>query len=504
MAQYKQTEITNVYWASNEGFKGGRDPLGIQNSSIATYSKLLPGLTNLTSHIRYYSLYCWLLSEYDELEKAKKTTLHQYNFIRRAELAMALIMKDQGVGAVVGALFVSQGRYQFKEDGVYDIANGADYESNDKYWTFRSGALGQYYLGSLVYYELIKVEEERFYLRNKGKDLADAVRHTVDERICRIYIECILNGSLAEKSIEYLQPLALHRIVVDSEEWYRLNELLTKSDKDSSLRRETIWLLLNDMSKGVDVNSFVKSSFMHMDKDCCIQASFGWYFYYLCEGLHYSIDSFFSLILHKIYELHNPTMELLIQNIIESLLPAIEIENNYASLDDLRKDVDKGIDIIYDDLRNAVGLKDYNLAATYAIKLLLRIYTEFERNVNRIEEFENQHDLKRQRGILSEGVLFYVKRYLSCSIPEFIKTLIVQIMQEHTVIAIAKMGKSNSDLRKFILEDGRVVLIEQRYPIETSPRVKSLFNFLQDMGYFDNENRLTEVAKKFIENYGKE
>lgn len=283
-----------------------------------------------------------------------------------------------------------------------------------------------------------------------------------------------------------MQPLALHRIVVYSEEWYRLNELLTKSDKDSSLRRETIWLLLNDMSKGVDVNSFVKSRFMHMDKDCCIQASFGWYFYYLCEGLHYSIDSFFSLILHKIYELHNPTMELLIQNIIESLLPAIEIENNYASLDDLRKDVDKGIDIIYDDLRNAVGLKDYNLAATYAIKLLLRIYTEFERNVNRIEEFENQHDLKRQRGILSEGVLFYVKRYLSCSIPEFIKTLIVQIMQEHTVIAIAKMGKSNSDLRKFILEDGRVVLIEQRYPIETSPRVKSLFNFLQDMGYFDN------------------
>ena len=102
MAQYKQTEITNVYWASNEGFKGGRDPLGIQNSSIATYSKLLPGLTNLTSHIRYYSLYCWLLSEYDELEKAKKTTLHQYNFIRRAELAMALIMKDQGVGRLLG------------------------------------------------------------------------------------------------------------------------------------------------------------------------------------------------------------------------------------------------------------------------------------------------------------------------------------------------------------------------------------------------------------------
>ena len=67
MPQYKVTDITNVYWASNDGFKVGRDPMGIQNSSIATYGCLLPGLTNLTGHIRYYSLYCWLLNEYKEI-----------------------------------------------------------------------------------------------------------------------------------------------------------------------------------------------------------------------------------------------------------------------------------------------------------------------------------------------------------------------------------------------------------------------------------------------------
>lgn len=169
MAQYKQSEITNVFWASNDGFKGGRDPLGIQNSSIATYSKLLPGLTNLTRHIRYYSLYCWLLSEYDKLEVAGQISLHQYNFIRRAELAMALIMKEQNVGSVVGALFVSQGRYKQIEDGIYDIADGADYESKDKYWTFKSGAFGQYYLGSLIYYELVKLKKADFIFVTKEK-----------------------------------------------------------------------------------------------------------------------------------------------------------------------------------------------------------------------------------------------------------------------------------------------------------------------------------------------
>ena len=77
MSQYKLSDITNPFWTTNDGFKGGRDPMGIQNSSIATYSRLLPGLTNLTGHIRYYSLYCWLLSEYDRLENGGFKDLHQ-------------------------------------------------------------------------------------------------------------------------------------------------------------------------------------------------------------------------------------------------------------------------------------------------------------------------------------------------------------------------------------------------------------------------------------------
>jgi hypothetical protein len=135
---------------------------------------------------------------------------------------------------------------------------------------------------------------------------------------------------------------------------------------------------------------------------------------------------------------------------------------------------------------------------------MLRLYTEFEENKIAIEDFEVKNDLKRQRGILSEGLKSYVEPYLSFSISGFIESLIVQIMQEHTVVAIAKMGKNNSDLRKFILEDGRIILVEQRYPVETSPRINSLFNFLQDMGYLDKDNALTEIAEQFIENYGKE
>lgn len=509
MAQYNSSEITNIFWASNEGFKGGRDPLGIQNSSIATYSKLIPGLTNLTSHIRYYSLYCWLLSEYDKFKEEKSTTLHQYNFIRRAELAMALIMKDMGVGAVVGAMFVFQGRYKLKEEGVYDIADGADYESKEKYWTFKSGALGQYYLGSLIYYGLVKIEENRFYLRDRGKELADAVRDSIGDNIRQLFLECILSGTLKEEDREKLKDLAICSIKVGSSEWNYLNNLLIKKDGNSSFRRETIFLLLSDIKKGVKIQDFIKNRFLNVAEYSDMNATFGWYFYYLCECLHYSIDLFFCLILDKIYELHNPPMEILSQEIRKSIMNVIMKDENCTSqisLSEWKNGIIEGIDIVYDRLRENVKKQDYVLAGVCAMKLMLRLCTEYEDEEIRksIEEFEKENDLKRQRGIFIQGITSYVQKYLSYSISDFIEMLIEQIMQEHIVVAIAKMGKNNSDLRKFIFEDGRVVLVEQRYPVETSPRINSLFNFLKDMGYIDFQNELTEIAENFINNYGKE
>ena len=75
-------------------------------------------------------------------------------------------------------------------------------------------------------------------------------------------------------------------------------------------------------------------------------------------------------------------------------------------------------------------------------------------------------------------------------------------MQEHTIIAIGKMGNNDNDLRKFVHEDGRIVLVEIRYPTETSPRVNSLYNFLVDLNYIDSEGKLTDIAYNYIRSYG--
>lgn len=503
MPQFNLTDITDIYWASNEGFKGGRDPLGIQNSSVATYSKLLPGLTNLTGHIRYYSLYCWLLDEYDKLENKGACSVHQYNFIRRAELAMALLMKDEGVRSVVGALFVSQGDYNYVDEGVYNLADGADFDSKKKYWSFMSGAFGQYYLGSLVYYELVKIEERRFYLCLDGKNLAVAFRKSIDDKVRDLFIECLCNGRMAEADFEVLSPLALNNIVVGSEEWNALNDLLIREDKNgSNLRQQSIFLFLRDIDRGVSVDEFSHNRFLCLKEDLKWEAARGWYFYYLCEALHFCIETIFCLILNRIDNLNSPSIDELLEDIQKEILPIIKKPSR--KVEELRFSIGEKIDIILEGLKDSVNEKEYALASTKAIILMLSIYTEFEKNRDSIMNFESSNGLTRQRGILSEGLNSYVVRYLELSIQEYIKTVVLQIMQEHVIVAVGKMGNSNSDLRKFIIEDGRLFLVEIRYPTNTRPRIDSLFNFLQDLGYLNQEGQLTQLAYDFIDTYGKE
>mgnify|MGYP000234877189 CR=1 FL=1 len=503
MAQYKYSNITELFWAGNDGFKSGRDPMGIQNSSIATYGCLLPGMTNLTGHIRYYSLYCWLLSEYDYLEQQGFTTVHQYNFIRRAELILAFIMKGQDVRSVVGADFARNKCNTILDEEIYDIAKGADYGEKEKYWSFKSGAFGQYYLGSLIYYNLVKIESGRFYLRNKGKELAKTVVDSVDEDVCKLMLECIIEGELSESEILELKPLGINSIIPDSSEWAYLNNLLTKQYAvGSNLRRETIYLILKDYEKGKTTTTFVSHRYLEYKRgESEMEAAFGWYFYYLCEALHYGIESIFCYVLDLIDKLQNPPVSVLLETGVETLFQQLEDEQVNISIADLILDYNGEIDVQLSKLKTCIKHQDYAEAVAEALRLFVCLYQEYQDNKEAILKFEQKYDLIRQRGILSEGLKEYLERYIHLSVKEYLEKVIRQVMNEHTCVAIAKMGNSDLDLRKFILENGCAFLVEMRYPNETNPRIETLHNFLVDLGYLTIDNKLTSIANHFLSEY---
>lgn len=507
MAQYKIEDITNVFWASNDGFKVGRDPMGIQNSSIATYGCLLPGLTNLTGHIRYYSLYCWLLAEYMDMYKSSETELHQYNFIRRAELIMAFIMKDQGVNAVVGANFVSYNKYEYDEEKeMYIIDSGADYVkgSDTMYWSYTSGAFGQYYLGSLLHFKLVKTIGKGFVLDNEGEKLAKAFRNSVDENIRELFLDCVIDGGITDEKIEELRPIGLNAIALHSEEWHALNNLLVSEDNTafgtSSLRRDTIYLMLNDLKSGETVDTFVEHRYKSYEQDKHIDASFGWYFYYMCETLHYCIESILCLLLNKMDEMHNPPVRSLLEESCEGILSELgDIQQLHKTIKNWQVKCSGDICLMRSDLKKAIKSGEYTEGVALAIPLLFCLYNEYEAHKDEVALFEGRNDLVRQRGILSQCLKAYVTSHLQLSPKAYIDTVLRQVMNEHTYVAIGKMGTSNVDLRKFILEEGCAVLVEIRYPNETNPRTSSLYNFLEDLKYLDESNG---VADNFIKNYG--
>ena len=161
------------FWAENSGFLTGRDPLGVQNSSITTYSRLLPGMTNLTLRLRYYGLYMWLLNEYNEIASKDSRQTDQFTFVRRAELIVAFLMmkKFPGEQSIIGSDYTSRKVDEINQLGFYNIELGADKTKETKkgsvYWDFESGALGQYYAGSLIALELVDITGKFFRLLEK-------------------------------------------------------------------------------------------------------------------------------------------------------------------------------------------------------------------------------------------------------------------------------------------------------------------------------------------------
>jgi hypothetical protein len=242
---------------------------------------------------------------------------------------------------------------------------------------------------------------------------------------------------------------------------------------------------------------------LNVDNDEKYEAAFGWYFYYLCEAFHYCIESVFCFILNEIDDLKNPPMSFLIEDIKNKVLSKMDKERLYQTINDWKNNIGDGIEEMFNELKRLIEEeKDYPQAVVQSIALLLRLQLEYELNKDRIERFENRYDLTDQRGIISTGLDSYVARHSNLSIPNYIEVVVKQIMQEHTIVAIGKMGNNDTDLRKFIFEDGKVVLVERRYPTETSPRIDSLYSFLQDLNYIDSEGNLSKIAKDYIKNYG--
>lgn len=528
MAVLQKNDAKLPFWGKRQSLVRGLDPLGLQNASVATYTLLLPGLNNVTGRIRYYGFYCWLLDEYaQKVGVANKD--EQYRFIRRAELAVAILAQYQNPvpGAIPGNLYVANLLRQHKGDS-YDLKTGADKQNGSTdgtYWKYGAGAFGQYYVGALRDIGLIMERElsSGVYVRTSvsetgrvtGLLLAKAFADNIPEEVKSIFLNSVLSGSMQVEG-QKLQVVSnyfnLGYIPEGSEEEQLYWQLLIDSDRPkhgegtpSFYRRETISHLLDfhvESAASASVHRFTHHAYavqgiVGNKSDDCLT---GWYYYQLNEYWQYSCLAILNSTLAYLEQKHGVHWAHLsnfltdisrgivaeLKSLGYALGSEVSLEEVLAMLDDAKTEEN-----LIEDINNNKQEK----RAAYSFILIWKLLLNNHNNLTRLEGYARERGIERD----GDGVhyLLQLEHQLHVPLEKFVtRFLYVNIIQRHQLVAFRKMGSGYQSTQKFILEDGYIRLIGHYDPGFTGPRVGTLIGFMRDLHILDEEGNITETGQE--------
>jgi hypothetical protein len=490
-------------------FVRGLDPLGLSNTSDATFSMLLPGLNNVTGRIRYYSFYCWLLSQYEALEMKKE----QRFFIRKAEYLVALIAQtfEKDIPGIPGSNYAFK-RYEEEETTTFNLDEGVGSNSDKTdgtYWKYSWGAFGQYYLGSLRDIGLISEKSESIAihsdLRVSPQDLSTAFHQNLSEEDVQSFIECILKGSVSRKELDALKnSFNLSKVPVGTEEEKLLLNLLlqldhpTDKEKKTIHRNTTIRQLLSSIElKGkIKDRQFVVEAFnkrgVFETGEAPNPTYFGWYYYQVNEYWTYANTAILNGLLHELATEYQKSW-VPIQRLTHALSTALFVDgqrtfSEYLSeqefnLESLKSDIDK----------SSGGER-----ALHGFRMIFGLYRFILSDLDKLYTYGLENNLLRSGnapGFFS--TLF--KQESKGNLDEFIQGYLQQhIIQRHQMVAFRKMGSGTLSTEKFVVEEGLIRYIDNFEPAYTGPRIGNLLSFLKDLNVFSEEFELNSSGKELL------
>jgi hypothetical protein len=533
MAVLQKGKSIYPFWGASINLIMGLDPLGLQTTSEATYSAMLPGISNLTNRLRYYGFYCWLLDFYFKKEKKGNST-EQYRFIRRAELMIAIIMQSQrkNVMQITGSNFATN-LISLVKDDYFDLAEGADKDDPTKavYWKYPSGAFGQYYSGAMQTLALIitAVNEDGDIIYNisqpharqkvSGKQLADTFDSTLTTEIKELFYKNIKSGILNQSDIPNLvEYFAIDVIDKGSNEWQLYTEMLLDKDEPSQEieelftynRRNTIKSLLNlsvSNANNYDWYKFLLECYHYKlgtSSQPVGETNIGWYCYQLNEYWQYACGAIFWAVLQNLYKFQQDqylpdfirTLSSNITNEIYKELGNSAQDSNIVS-DILLQISEKDIE---EEIKNKIETRASDnpiIAAKNGFMLLLQLYMNNKEELHPLKEFMSRKQIIRD-GNMVDGILnIHIAK--NEKLQEFIEQFILrQTIYRHQMVAIRKMGNGSQATHKFIIEDQYMRFIDIFPPRNTSPRMNALQNIMYDLQVIDNKKVLSPLHAKLL------
>jgi len=514
------------FFGERLSFVGGLDPLGMQNPSTQMYTHLMPGLNNVTSRIRNYSFYCWLLDEYAK-RLGSLNYEEQWEFIRKSEYIIALASTLTGIEGISGSNYASkQIDLQVHElrKGIYN----AQGETVGSYWQFGSGIFGQYYVGSLRQIGLINEvldEDDQptgVFRRTKkakslitGELLANAFRNNIAVGNQELFFKSIDSETINNQQLTTLIPdFNMKQIPENSEEAQLLLKLLSDKDEPSRIeedskihRKETIYHLLRlGAEEGFDLSD--RSFTMQAYNDKGIYQNqlndtlTGWYYYQLNDYWQMACTAIFNgtlFILDQNAGKHWMNLQDLINIASDQTL---KIFQNSSLIKDPTKTATSNVDMTQipseRELVKLIGSSEGAERIGHGFGLIFKLYTN---NISHFEVLTN-YVRKLEIGIGGDVIsqLQEIDQKSNQPIRAFISSFInINIIQRHQYVAIRKMGNGIQSTLKFIIDDLNIRFIDTFEPGFTGPRVGNLIEFLKDLKILDESYKTSNSGLQLKE-----
>jgi len=489
-------------------FVRGLDPLGLSNTSDATFSMLLPGLNNVTGRIRYYSFYCWLLSQYEALEIKKE----QRFFIRKAEYLVALIAQtfEKDITGIPGSNYAFK-RYD-EGTATFNLEKGVGSNSDTTegtYWKYSWGAFGQYYLGSLRDIGLISEKSESIAvhsdLRVSPQDLGSAFHQNLRKEDVQSFLKCISKGSVSRTELGELNTsFNLSKVPEGTEEEKLLLNLLLQLDHPTDREKKTIHrnTTIRQLLASIELNGKIK------DREFVVEAFnkrgvfetgkernttyFGWYYYQVNEFWTYANTAILNGLLHELATEYQKSW-VPIQRLTHDLSADL-FDDGQRTFSEYLSEQEFDLESLKSDLDKSSGGE----RVLHGFKMIFGLYQFIQSDLESLYTYGLENNLLRS-GNAPGYFSSLFKQESKGNIDEFIQGYLQQhIIQRHQMVAFRKMGSGTLSTEKFVVEEGLIRYIDNFEPAYTGPRIGNLLSFLKDLNIFSEEFELNSSGQELL------
>jgi hypothetical protein len=487
--------------------KRGLDPLGMQNSGIGLYQRLLPGISNVTLRMRYYGFYCWLSDTYARHEGSTDPKDWQ-RWVRRSEALLALVSSAAGGETGVGGIEWADDRLLLNET-VIDFAEAANTGDGAKRYLRQSlGVFGGAYYSQMVDMGLFVIGGHGLPKASAqfGVPLAQHFRETIGSDVEDLLIHAIKTAQVSRDELATLRTVAPSQIPGASSERAEYELALLRegdaaSERDRS-RRESLLLLLI-VAKRLGRRPTADEVRWHLFEasgdrwpDALENQRLKWEAYQAQDVLQIAAAGLLDFAISIMNESkEGSSLADLRLEVEQRLRDACDLNGTWQRFRDalIPSDVD------YRNWTARVSGRRFTAdqRAVDAVRLLAAIDARVAQKPSLADEIARSFaSAGLGRSIRSELRWFHDRETGQASelIAEY---TISRVVRRHSWVAMQKLRRQRDYTFLFEARDGRYVRRKSYQPVATTPRLAPAIQFLVDIGLLASDG-LTDRGHAFV------